>query len=145
MADQITLINGGSVVQSGTPDDLYHRPIDAFTAGFIGEGAVITVQVSGDGTMDFGLGLFQAPDAAQYAGRRACLLLRPTDITYAAHSSISLPVAARAFRGAQSLYQLQLPDVQLILCLAPVSTNVSVGGSLPVSCYIDALALFQQP
>jgi len=143
MADQITLINGGTVVQSGTPDDLYHRPIDAFTAGFIGEGAVIAVQVNGDGTLDFGLGLLQAPGAAQYAGRSAGLLLRPTDIAYAAHSSVSLPVAARAFRGAQYLYQLQLPDGQLILCLAPVNTNVSVGESLPVSCHLDALSLFE--
>ena len=81
--------------------------------------------------------------AAEYVGRSAGLLLRPTDIAYAAHSSVSLPVAARAFRGAQYLYQLQLPDGQLILCLAPVSTNVSVGGLLPVSCHLDALSLFE--
>ena len=83
MADQITLINGGTVVQSGTPDDLYHRPIDAFTAGFIGEGAVIAVQGNGDGTLNFGLGLLQAPVAAQYAGCSARVPRRPVSVSAA--------------------------------------------------------------
>ncbi|WP_421153976.1 ABC transporter ATP-binding protein [Aeromonas dhakensis] len=36
MSDRIFLMNKGSIVQSGTPEEIYTRPADAFVAGFIG-------------------------------------------------------------------------------------------------------------
>ena len=35
-ADRIVLMRDGTAVQAGTPDDLYSRPVDAFTAAFFG-------------------------------------------------------------------------------------------------------------
>ena len=37
MADRIVLMRDGHVVQTGTPEDLYNNPVDAFTAEFFGE------------------------------------------------------------------------------------------------------------
>lgn len=37
MADRIILMRDGNVVQTGTPEELYSKPIDPFTAGFFGE------------------------------------------------------------------------------------------------------------
>lgn len=36
MADQIVVLNGGRVEQTGTPRDIYERPSNLFVAGFIG-------------------------------------------------------------------------------------------------------------
>jgi len=36
IADQVVLMNAGAVVQAGTPEDVYRRPADAFTADFLG-------------------------------------------------------------------------------------------------------------
>lgn len=36
LSDRIFLMNKGSIVQSGTPEEIYTRPADAFVAGFIG-------------------------------------------------------------------------------------------------------------
>jgi len=36
LADRIVVLNGGRIVQIGTPEDIYHRPADLFVAGFIG-------------------------------------------------------------------------------------------------------------
>ena len=36
MADQIIVMNGGLIEQTGTPEDIYARPETTFTAGFIG-------------------------------------------------------------------------------------------------------------
>ena len=36
MADRIAVINGGRVVQAGTPDDIYDRPDDTFVAQLVG-------------------------------------------------------------------------------------------------------------
>ena len=37
MSDRIVLLTGGRVEQTGTPDELYHRPVSAFAANFIGQ------------------------------------------------------------------------------------------------------------
>ncbi len=36
MADKIVVLNGGRIEQVGSPMDLYHAPVSAFVAGFIG-------------------------------------------------------------------------------------------------------------
>ncbi len=36
MSDRICVVNTGVIEQTGTPDDLYHRPRNRFVAGFIG-------------------------------------------------------------------------------------------------------------
>lgn len=36
MADEIIVMNGGKVMQAGTPTDIYDRPADPFVAAFIG-------------------------------------------------------------------------------------------------------------
>ena len=37
MADRIVLMRNGNVVQTGTPEELYSKPTDPFTAGFFGD------------------------------------------------------------------------------------------------------------
>ncbi len=36
LGDRVAVMRGGRVVQVGTPHDVYHRPVDAFVATFIG-------------------------------------------------------------------------------------------------------------
>ena len=36
MADHIVLLNGGHIMQEGTPNDLYEHPANEFVAGFLG-------------------------------------------------------------------------------------------------------------
>ncbi|HEX9325688.1 MAG TPA: ABC transporter ATP-binding protein, partial [Reyranella sp.] len=43
IADQVVLMNAGTVVQAGTPEDVYRRPADAFAADFLG----VTTRLSG--------------------------------------------------------------------------------------------------
>jgi multiple sugar transport system ATP-binding protein len=39
MADRITVMRDGHLIQTGTPEEVYHQPVDIFVAGFIGEPA----------------------------------------------------------------------------------------------------------
>jgi putative spermidine/putrescine transport system ATP-binding protein len=43
IADQVVVMNAGAVVQAGTPEDVYRRPVDAFAADFLG----VTTRLSG--------------------------------------------------------------------------------------------------
>ena len=48
MADRIVLMRNGNVVQTGTPEELYSKPADPFTAGFFGDVNWLTGVVEGD-------------------------------------------------------------------------------------------------
>ena len=37
VSDQIIVMDGGTIAQAGTPEDLYERPVSEFVAGFMGE------------------------------------------------------------------------------------------------------------
>ena len=50
MADKIVVLNTGRIEQVGTPMDLYHRPANAFVAGFIGAPAMNFLPVTLDGS-----------------------------------------------------------------------------------------------
>jgi len=40
MADRIAVMDGGELRQTGTPEEIYHYPVDTFVAGFVGEPAM---------------------------------------------------------------------------------------------------------
>jgi len=40
MADRITVMRDGHLIQTGTPEEVYHQPVNIFVAGFIGEPAM---------------------------------------------------------------------------------------------------------
>ena len=48
LSDRIVLMDGGRIVQVGSPDELYERPANSFVAGFIGEGTLVSGTVVAD-------------------------------------------------------------------------------------------------
>lgn len=50
MADRIVVLDSGKVQQIGSPQELYHRPENIFTAGFIGNPAMNFLPVHSDGS-----------------------------------------------------------------------------------------------
>ncbi len=82
LADRIFLMRYGRLIQAGTPEDLYRRPVDAAAARFFSD----TNEVKGkvvDGVINTPLGVFQAP-AGLVAGE-AVVMVRPQGITRARH------------------------------------------------------------
>jgi len=75
LGDRIAVMRRGVVVQSGTPDEVYHRPVDAFVATFIGTptmnlfAATVTDQGGGH-RLDIGTALLPVGPAWRDALRR---------------------------------------------------------------------------
>lgn len=46
MSDRIFLMNHGSIVQSGTPDEVYTHPVNEFAAGFMGNYNIFSEELS---------------------------------------------------------------------------------------------------
>ena len=57
MSDRIAIMQTGRFVQTGSPEDIYRRPVNRFVAGFMGEVNILRVTESGGGREFAELGL----------------------------------------------------------------------------------------
>ncbi len=80
MADRILVMNEGSVVQDGSPVEIYFSPSSEFVAGFFGPVNRLDGRVTG-GNVDTPIGRFAAPGLAE--GELARVLIRPEGIRLA--------------------------------------------------------------
>ena len=90
MADHIVLLNGGNVMQEGTPNDLYDHPSNEFVAGFLGTPQInmfdCQVREEANGLL-LDAGTFRLPVPAamteclrSYTGKNVHLGIRPSDM-----------------------------------------------------------------
>ena len=54
VSDQIIVMDGGTIAQAGTPQDLYERPCSTFVAGFMGEAMLYDGESLPDGRVKVG-------------------------------------------------------------------------------------------
>jgi ABC-type Fe3+/spermidine/putrescine transport system ATPase subunit len=90
-------MNGGRIIQEGTPREIYYRPRDRFVADFIGESNFVTGLATGDGTdpsLELAGGV-RIPIPSAVAGA-AELMVRPESVHL---STDSPPAGAAALRG----------------------------------------------
>ncbi len=81
MADRAAVMNAGSLVQLGTPHELYEAPRNRFVAGFIGTMNFIPGRVVANGIAVDGLGVFYAARGESVgADDNAWLTVRPERI-----------------------------------------------------------------
>jgi iron(III) transport system ATP-binding protein len=88
MSDRIAVMDGGKIVQEGTPEEIYHDPVNEFVASFIGstnlflgkyvarnEGArTVTVE------LDFGRLDVEDPDLTIEPGAQVLVAIRPENV-----------------------------------------------------------------
>lgn len=142
MADSISLLHEGRINQTDTPYNLYHRPANTFVAQFIGGGSLIDVTINADGELNDRLGVLDMASQHFAPGQQLRLLIRPDDIQYDEQSEVSLRIVDRAFRGANFLYELLLPDGQRVPCLAPSHVDAAQGSLLPVRFNLQHVVIF---
>jgi putative spermidine/putrescine transport system ATP-binding protein len=99
IADQVVLMNAGTVVQAGTPEDVYRHPADAFAADFLG----VTTRLPARATAG---GLEIAEQRLTYSGPlrgEVEIVLRASDLRLAA-AGRSADGPALAGRLEESLF-----------------------------------------
>ena len=109
IADQIGVLHQGVIQQWDSAYKLYHEPANLFVAGFIGEGVLIPGAVVGPAHARHRTGRVPAQlPACCAAGCPVDVLVRPDDVVHDDASPMQATVLAKAFRGADFLYTLQL-------------------------------------
>jgi len=143
LADEIGVLRGGRLEQWDTAYNLYHQPKTRFVADFVGEGVFIPAVVVDALHVECELGHLRldAPTPRR-AGDTIELLLRPDDIVHDDASPTLARVLARAFRGAEFLYTLELASGRSVLALVPSHHNHRVGESIGIRVELDHVIAF---
>ncbi len=98
LADRVVVLNGGRIVQVGTPDEIYQRPVSSFVFDFIGRGAQIAGNVEGGQFRPQGSDtLLPIPDRLRLEGP-ALMSVRPHDLQIVAPEAGGLRGQVRQMR-----------------------------------------------
>ncbi len=146
LGDRIGLLDAGSLVQVGTPEELYARPQTEFAARFVGESNLFSGQTeSRGGTMGIVCeGHFiPIPGKAGGVDERETLLVRPERVSISAERSASDPVFAGTvrevtYRGVGWRYAVDTA-IGRLLVVDPTarSRRADVGGAVYLNWKVD--------
>jgi len=143
LADEIGVLRDGHLEQWDTAYNLYHRPNSRFIADFVGEGVFLPARVIDASHVDTELGKLQLSlPTTRAPGDEIELLLRPDDVVHDDASPTTAKVLARAFRGSQFLYTLELASGRSALALVPSHHNHRIGEAIGIRVELDHVVAF---
>ncbi|NEU14146.1 ABC transporter ATP-binding protein [Methylobacterium sp. BTF04] len=132
LADRIALMRIGRIVQTGSGEDLYQRPVSRFAARFFGA----LIEIAGhcrDGRVATPFGPIPAPGFAEGTTVLACL--RPDAISLAPPGE-GLPgrIVDRTFLGASAILEIAVDSLDVPVALAvPCSDTHAPGDTVHLS------------
>ena len=137
LADRIALMRDGTIVQEGTPEELYQAPASRWAAEFVGAANFVAGTVS-NGLVRTTIGTFPANGASGASSVE--VLVRPELLELALDPVGSAEVVAREFRGHDVFYRVLLNGVELVSQrpsneVVPLGSRVSIkvhDGRVPV-------------
>ncbi|MFD2651411.1 ABC transporter ATP-binding protein [Brucella rhizosphaerae] len=135
MADRIVVMRDGSILQTGTPTELYEHPVDVFTARFIGSPSMNLLKGRRQG------------DTVEFISDGDVLIgIRPHELTVGETGTpggISLRGIVTAVEplGAETLVHLDV-DGAAVIATAPGKTVPKSGTTLSVFAPAGSLYLF---
>lgn len=145
IADKIGVMEQGHVHQWDVPFNVYHNPVNRFTARFIGDGEFINAKVVNDRMLQtvFGLHTFQNQHQLQ-KDEEVEILLRPDDILHDDSSQLTGKVVRKSFRGSHYVYSVILGNGQQYYCLADSHHNHRLGEQIGLKLNIEHIVLFRK-
>ncbi len=145
MADEIGVMDGGILQQWDTGYRLYHEPANRFVADFVGQGVLVTGELTEAGQVATELGLVQrSPPANSVRNTSVEILIRPDDVVMDPASQVRARVVERLFRGAHFLYTLRLPSGTRVLAVAPSHQAYEPGEDVGLRLDIDHVVTFDR-
>lgn len=116
LADTVFVMDGGAILQAGSPDDVYERPTSAAVARFIGEGGLLPATLDGGGAAYTPLGHISV-DSSGLEGA-VWLLLRSQNLDVApVGEGIPAEVVRVRYRGGGYSVRVKVGDWSLELRL----------------------------
>ncbi|MBM3483715.1 MAG: ABC transporter ATP-binding protein [Alphaproteobacteria bacterium] len=140
MADRIALMDKGRLVQLGTPEELYRRPVNAFSAGFFGDLSRFQGRAAGS-AVSTPLGLIPCPGLADGTAVEVCV--RPEGIKLMAENGpVRGRIAAVRFLGASALLVLDLPGGERVRARCRASSGLAPDREVSFGLDLDCAFVF---
>jgi len=152
IADEVGVMRDGRIQQWDSAYNLYHEPANRFVADFVGQGVFLPGTVLDGSRVQVELGLLRSQQPVRCtehgdvcpSGCQVDVLLRPDDVVHDDASPVTAQVLAKAFRGAQFLYTLQLPSGARVLSLVPSHHNHAIGERIGIRLEIDHVVAYKR-
>ena len=103
LADRVALMREGSIVQTGTPEEVYYGPATRWAAEFVGAANVLPGTLA-DGLVETLVGRFPAPNGDEPGAVQ--VLVRPELLELAVDPAGEAEVVCREFRGHDVFYRV---------------------------------------
>lgn len=143
LGEQVGVMHEGRILQWDTPYNLYHEPNCRFIADFVGDGVFVPGTVRAPEVVDTVLGPIQGNRAYPWSpGTPVEVLIRPDDVVPSPDSATRARVKRKAFKGAEILYTLALPNDTTLLSLFPSHSDHAVGDDVGIELKVDHLVAF---
>jgi iron(III) transport system ATP-binding protein len=136
-------MSSGKLLQWGTAQDLYHRPVCKQVAEFVGKGTFLRCEVVGDAEVRTALGVIKgSPVHPLKPGDRGIVLIRPEDIVHDDNSPFMTDISDRIYLGPNILYTLKLDSGEEVLSLVPSHHDHPEGTGLGIRVELEELVVF---
>ncbi|MBY0395389.1 MAG: ABC transporter ATP-binding protein [Thermoleophilia bacterium] len=139
IADRIALMNHGSIVQIGRPEELYHAPSSRWAAEFVGDANFVPGRVAG-GAVETPIGSF--PITSPNGIRRGEALVRPELVTLRPDAAGEAEVVGRRFHGHDILYRVRLRDGTVLVSRRPSTEQLALGARVSLRGHRAPVVLF---
>ena len=141
MSDRVIVMNGGHIVEEGTPRQLYRRPQKRFTADFIGAANFLALTWNGQGWQAADGSVVRIPDHADgVAGDTREAVLR-SEILDVCAPGTTLADGRAALRGTVTGLQYMGPYVEYAVAIGAATINAHSRAEFPVGAAV--LVTFQ--
>ncbi len=156
MADRVVVMNGGIIEQAGPPQELYHRPVSQFVAGFIGSPSMNFLNAKLESTGDelvvvlddgsrLAVPASRTAEYRQHAGKPVVFGIRPESI-----SSFTQKLGLETVEANIDLVEPLGPETMIYFNIGPVSLCANVdpeseprpGSRMPLSFNMNRMHLF---
>ena len=152
IADEIGIMREGRIQQWASAYQLYHQPANRFVADFVGQGAFVPGTVRQGQYIQMELGELKSDEPIRCTehgdlcdvGCMVDVLLRPDDVVHDDASPVTAEVLAKAFRGAEFLYTLQLASGATVLSLVPSHHNHAIGERIGIRLEADHVVAYKR-
>jgi iron(III) transport system ATP-binding protein len=140
IADRLAIMRRGRIVQSGTPVEVYTRPVSPWVARFLGDAMILDGPVS-HGQIRTTLGAIPTSLAD---GIDAQVMIRPEWVRPRASDSGIGRIVDREFYGHDQRVEIQLDDGSTVDALVPGTIEVVVGTRVDIDVE-DAIVYHSAP
>jgi iron(III) transport system ATP-binding protein len=132
LTDVVSIMLGSTIVQTGSPADVYVNPATMEVARFLGENNILDGDAS-DGWVDCELGHLPLVEGARLNGP-VKVAVRPESIRLNpdAGSSVLAQAVDREFRGIYQLVHVRLPSGVVLTAVMGLHIPVEIGGPVPI-------------